>query len=141
MAVQVPSQQAFDELIYPPYELRNCHSCHYVVRGVMDFEEFMPLTEVAVYDNGHLLSRGCGLLFKGWVLVYDPQNDCTKWVRFRGSASDLSDVEIASCRRVGSVHTQRGCERHSQAGLPHREANGDLPHECHRQGSHQYFRQ
>ena len=44
----------------------------------MDLEESMPLTEVAVYDNGHLLSQG--LLFKGRVLVYDPQNDSAKWV-------------------------------------------------------------
>ena len=56
MAVWVPSQQAFDELIYPPYEPCNCHSCHYVVRGVMDLEESMPQTKVAVYDNDHLLS-------------------------------------------------------------------------------------
>ena len=61
----------------------------------MDLEESMPPTEVVVYDNGCLLSRGHGLLFKGQVLVYDPQNDCTKWVQFRGSASDLSDAEIA----------------------------------------------
>ena len=80
MAARVPSQQAFDELIYPPYELCNCCSCHYVVGGVMDLEESMPPTEVAVYDNDRLLSRGCGLLFQGWVLVYDPQNDLTKWV-------------------------------------------------------------
>ena len=46
----------------------------------MDLEESIPPTEVAVYDNGCLLSRGCGLLFKGWVLVYDPQNDRAKWV-------------------------------------------------------------
>ena len=66
----------------------------------MDLEESMPLTKVAVYDNGHLLSRGCGLLFKGQVLVYDPQNNRTKWVRFRGSASDLSDAEIASTEEL-----------------------------------------
>ena len=32
MAVWVPLQQAFDELIYPPYKPRNHRSCHYVVR-------------------------------------------------------------------------------------------------------------
>ena len=99
MAVRVPSQQAFDEL-YPPYKLHNCHSCHYVVGSVVDLEESMPLTKLAVYDNDRLLCRGCGLLFKGWVLVYDPQNDCTKWMRFRGSASDLSDMEIASAEEL-----------------------------------------
>ena len=31
MATWVPSQRAFDELVYPPYELHNRHSCHYVV--------------------------------------------------------------------------------------------------------------
>ena len=31
MAMRVPSQRAFDELVYPPYEPRNCHSCCYVV--------------------------------------------------------------------------------------------------------------
>ena len=56
MAAWVPSQQAFDELVYPPYKPRNRHSCHYVVGGVMDLEESMPLTKVAVYDNGCLLS-------------------------------------------------------------------------------------
>ena len=100
MVVQVPSQRAFDELTYPPYEPRNGHSCHYVVRGVIDLEESMPPTKVAVYDNDHLLSQGRGLLFKGWVLVYDPQNDHTKWVQFRGSTSDLSDVEIASTEEL-----------------------------------------
>ena len=78
MAMQVPSQQAFDELVYPPYEpyeLHNRRSCHCVVGGVMDLEESMPPTEVAVYNNGHLLSQGRGPLFKGWVLVYDLQND------------------------------------------------------------------
>ena len=59
-----------------------------------------PPTEVVVYDNGHLLSQGHGLLFKGWVLVYDLQNDRTEWVRFRGSASDLSDAEIASAEEL-----------------------------------------
>ena len=96
MVMRVPSRRAFDELIYPPYKLHNCCSCHYVVRGVMDLEESMPPTEVVVYDNGHLLSQGLSLLFKGWVLVYDPQNDRAEWVRFRGSASDLSGMEIAS---------------------------------------------
>ena len=100
MVAQVPSQQAFDELIYPPYKLHNCCFCHYLVGGVMDLEESMPLTEVVVYDNGHLLSQGCSLLFKGWVLVYDPQNNRTKWVQFRGSASDLSDMEIASAEEL-----------------------------------------
>ena len=103
MAMQVPSQQAFDELVYPPYEpykLHNRCSCHYVVRGVMDFEESMPPTKVAVYDNGRLLSRGCSLLFKGRVLVYDPQNNRTKRVQFRGSTSDLSDTEIASTEEL-----------------------------------------
>ena len=66
----------------------------------MDLEESMPSTEVAVYDNGCLLSQGHSLLFKGQVLVYDPQNDHTEWVRFRGSASDLSDVEIASAEEL-----------------------------------------
>ena len=66
----------------------------------MDLEKSMTPTKVAVYDNGHLLSQGHGLLFKGWVLVYDPQNDRAKWVRFRGSASDLSDVEIASAEEL-----------------------------------------
>ena len=56
MVAWVPSQRAFDELIYPPYKLRNHHSCHYVVGGVMDLEESMPLIKVAVYDNDHLLS-------------------------------------------------------------------------------------
>ena len=100
MAAWVPSQRAFDKLIYPPYEPHNCRSCHYVVRDVMDLEESMPLTEVAVYDNGHLLSQGHSLLFKGRVLVYDLQNDRTEWVQFRGSASDLSDVEIASTEEL-----------------------------------------
>ena len=80
MAVWVPSQQAFDELVYPPYEPHNHHSCRYVVRGVIDLGESMPPTEVAVYDNDCLLSRGHGLLFKGRVLVYDLQNDHTEWV-------------------------------------------------------------
>ena len=53
-----------------------------------------------MYDNGRLLFRGHGLLFKGWVLVYDPQNDRAKWVRFRGSTSDLSDAEIASTEEL-----------------------------------------
>ena len=53
-----------------------------------------------MYDNGRLLSQGRGLLFKGWVLVYDPQNDRAKWVRFRGSASDLSDADIASAEEL-----------------------------------------
>ena len=66
----------------------------------MDLEESMPLTKVAMYDNGCLLSRGCSLLFKGWVLVYDLQNDRAEWVRFRGSASDLSDAEIASAEEL-----------------------------------------
>ena len=66
----------------------------------MDLEESMPPTEVAVYDNDCLLSRGCSLLFKGWVLVYDPQNDHTEWVQFRGSASDLSEAEIASTEEL-----------------------------------------
>ena len=100
MAVWVPWQKAFDELVYPPYEPHNHRSCHYVVRGVMDLEEYMPPTEVVVYDNDRLLSRGHGLLFKGWVLVYDPWNDCAEWGRFRGSASDLSDVEIASAEEL-----------------------------------------
>ena len=100
MVTWVPSQRAFDELVYPPYELHNCRSCHYVVGGVMDLEESMPPTEVVVYDNGRLLSQGCSLLFKGWVLVYDLQNDCAEWVRFRGSASDLSDMEIASTEEL-----------------------------------------
>ena len=39
-------------------------------------------------------------MFKGWVLIYDPQNDCAKWVRFRGSASDLADAEIASTEEL-----------------------------------------
>ena len=95
MVARVPSHQAFDELIYPPYELHNHHSCHYVVGGVMDLEESMPPTEVAVYGDDRLLSRGHSLLFQGRVLVYDPQNDRAEWVRFRGSASDLSDMEIA----------------------------------------------
>ena len=56
MAARVPSQRAFDELIYPPYELHNHHFCHYVVGGVMDLEESMPPTEVVVYDNDCLLS-------------------------------------------------------------------------------------
>ena len=34
-------------------------------------------------------------MFKGQVLVYNPQNGHTKWVQFRGSTSDLSDAEIA----------------------------------------------
>ena len=66
----------------------------------MDLEESTPPTEVAMYDNGHLPSRGCSLLFKGWVLVYDPQNDHAKWVQFRGSASDLSDAEMASTEEL-----------------------------------------
>ena len=66
----------------------------------MDLEESMPPTKVAAYDNDCLLSRGHGLLFKGQVLVYDPQNDHTKWVRFRGSASDLSDAEIATTEEL-----------------------------------------
>ena len=56
MAAWVPSQQAFDKLIYPPYELHNHRPCCYVVGGVMDLEESMPPTEVVVYDNGRLLS-------------------------------------------------------------------------------------
>ena len=100
MVMHVPSQWAFDELIYPPYKLCNRHSCHYVVGGVMDLEESMPPTKVVVYDNGHLLSWGCGLLFQGRVLVYDLQNDRAKWVQFRGSASDLSDAEIASAEEL-----------------------------------------
>ena len=66
----------------------------------MDLEESMPPTKVAVYDNDCLLSRGHGLLFKGRVLVYDLQSDCAEWVRFRGSASDLSDVKIASAEEL-----------------------------------------
>ena len=66
----------------------------------MDLEESMPPTEVAVYDNGQLLFRGRGLLFKGQVLVYDPQNNRAKWVQFRGFASDLSDAEIASTEEL-----------------------------------------
>ena len=66
----------------------------------MDLEESMPPTEVVVYDNGRLLSRGHGLLFKGWVLVYDLHNDHAEWVRFRGSTSDLSDMEIASTEEL-----------------------------------------
>ena len=31
MAAWVPSQRAFDKLVYPPYEPRNHHSCCYVV--------------------------------------------------------------------------------------------------------------
>ena len=100
MAVQVPSQQAFDKLIYPPYEPCNHCSCRYVVRGVMDLEESMPPTKVVVYDNDRLLSRGCGLLFKGRVLVYDLQNDCAEWVQFRWPASDLSDAEITSTEEL-----------------------------------------
>ena len=95
MVVWVPLQRAFDKLVYPPYEPRNRHSCRYVVRGVMDLEESMPPTEVVVYDNGHLLSRGHGLLFKG--PQNDPQNDCAKWVQFRRSASD---AEIASAEEL-----------------------------------------
>ena len=38
MVMHVPSQRAFDELVYPPYKLCNCHSCRYVVGGVMDLE-------------------------------------------------------------------------------------------------------
>ena len=57
-------------------------------------------TEVAVYDNDCLLSRGHSLLFQGWVLVYDLQNDHTEWVQLRGSTSDLSDVEIASAEEL-----------------------------------------
>ena len=68
--------------------------------GCHGFGRVHPPTEVAVYDNGHLLSRGCGLLFKGRVLVYDLQNDRAEWVRFRGSASDLSDAEIASTEEL-----------------------------------------
>ena len=60
----------------------------------------MPLTKVVVYDNDHLLSQRCGLLFKGRVLVYDPQNNRAEWVQFRGSTSDLSDVEIASAEEL-----------------------------------------
>ena len=107
MAMWVPSQQAFDELVYPLYEPCNRRSCHYVVGGVMDLEESMLPTKVAVYDNGHLLSRGCGLLFKGQVLVYDPQNDRAEWVRFRGSASDLSDAEIASAEELSCTYPAR----------------------------------
>ena len=66
----------------------------------MDLGESMPPTEVAVYNNDCLLSRGCSLLFKGRVLVYDPQNHCAEWVRFRGSTSDLSDAEIASAEEL-----------------------------------------
>ena len=39
-------------------------------------------------------------MFQGWFLVYDPQNDHTEWVQFRGSASDLSDAEIASAEEL-----------------------------------------
>ena len=39
-------------------------------------------------------------MLKGWVLVYNSQNDRAKWVRFRGSASDLSDTEIASAEEL-----------------------------------------
>ena len=42
MAMRVPSQRAFNELIYLPYKLCNHCSCHYVVGGVMDLEESMP---------------------------------------------------------------------------------------------------
>ena len=59
-----------------------------------------PPTKVAVYDNGRLLSQGHSHLLKGRVLVYDPQNDCAEWVRFRGSASDLSDMKIASAEEL-----------------------------------------
>ena len=69
-------------------------------RGCHGFGGVHTLTEVAVYDNDRLLSQGCGLLFKGQVLVYDPQNDHAEWVRFRGSASDLSDAEIASTEEL-----------------------------------------
>ena len=39
-------------------------------------------------------------MFKGWVLLYDLQNDRAELVRFRGSASDLSDAEIASTEEL-----------------------------------------
>ena len=39
-------------------------------------------------------------MFKGRVLVYDLQNDRAKWVRFKGSTSDLSDMEIASAEEL-----------------------------------------
>ena len=66
----------------------------------MDLEESMPTTKMVVFDNDCLLSRGHGLLFKGCVLVYDQQNDHAEWVQFRGSASNLSDVEIASAEEL-----------------------------------------
>ena len=87
MAAWVPLQRAFDELMYPPYKPRDCRSCCYVVGGVMDLEESMPPTEVAVYDNDR-------------VLVYDLQNNHAEWVQFRASASDLSDAEIASTEEL-----------------------------------------
>ena len=110
MVTRVPSQRAFDELVYPPYEpYKPCNrcSCHYVVGGIMDSEESMPPTEVAVYDNGRLLSQGRGSLFKGRVLVYDLQNDRAEWVQFRGSASDLSDAEIASAEELLCMYPVR----------------------------------
>ena len=130
MAMWVPLQQAFDEFVYPSYKLCNCHSCHFVVGRVMDLEESMNPIEVAVYDNGHLLSRGRDLLFKGQVLVYDLENASASGVHLR-----LIRCRDSLCRRVVGVCTQRGCEGCNQARLPHREVNGDL-RKCSMHGSH-----
>ena len=102
LAVQVPSLDAWDQLVWPPAAailqvLTETEMYGYCHGQVVDLGAVMPAAQFRVTDKvGTYLCIARALVFEGSVLAYNPAKNKVEWVPVCGLANDLTWAEERS---------------------------------------------
>ena len=102
MAVQVPSLDAWDQLVWPPaaavpWALTEAELYGYCHGQVVDLSPMMPAAQFQVMDKGGAyLCIARALVFDGSVLAYNPAKNEAEWVPVHGLTNDLTWAEEMS---------------------------------------------
>ena len=102
LAVQVPSLDAWDQLVWPPAvaiprALTKAELYGYCHGQAVDLGAVMPVAQFRVTDEvGTYLCIARALVFEGSILAYNPAKNEAEWVRVHGLANDLTWAEERS---------------------------------------------
>ena len=96
LAVQVPTLDAWDQLVWPsavavPRALTEAELYGYCHGQVVDLSPVMLVTQFWVAEEGvAYLCVARGLVFQGSVLAYNPTMNKAEWIPVRGLTNDLT---------------------------------------------------
>ena len=109
LAWHVPTQKAWDELVFPAPLTEPgmpCKSNHfsYILGHMVDLGvALLPLRFHMTEPSGKFVGVAHGLLFEGNILIYDLASNGMEWVPVQGTVNDLSPVEDSSAQEFSNI--------------------------------------